>query len=238
MARDPGLLTGSKLAATRPEELSTSTRDQAVQQSRAVVEITGLGRRFGDHEVVSSLDLSLAPGEHAAFWGPNGSGKSTVLRCIAGTLLPSSGRILVNGFSAGTLEARRAVGASLAQERSFYLRLTGHVNLLFFARLHSASEREARRRVGALEEELGLEDIAAERVDRCSTGMVQQLGFARALLGTPAVVLLDEPTRSLDEEARGRLWAALQRRPAVAALIATHLKEDLERCDWRVVFPC
>ena len=92
MARDPGLLTGSELAATRPEELSTSTRDQAVQQSRAVVEITGLGRRFGDHEVVSSLDLSLAPGERVAFWGPNGSGKSTVLRCIAGTLFPSRGR--------------------------------------------------------------------------------------------------------------------------------------------------
>jgi ABC-type multidrug transport system ATPase subunit len=226
------------LAATRPERLSTATHEQLAQPARAAVEITGLGRRFGDHEVVSSLDLSLAPGDRAAFWGPNGSGKSTVLRCIAGTLLPSRGQILVNGHPAGTLEARRAVGASLAQERSFYLRLTGHVNLLFYARLHVASEREARRRVGALEEELELEDIAAERVDRCSTGMVQQLGFARALLGNPAVVLLDEPTRSLDEDARGRLWAALERRPAVAALIATHLKEDLDRCDWRVVFPC
>lgn len=238
MARDSGLLTGAKVVASRAEGLSTATREQVVQPSRAGIEIRGLGRRFGDHEVVRSLDLSLAPGERVAFWGPNGSGKSTVLRCIAGTLLPSSGQVLVNGFSAGTLEARRAVGASLAQERSFYLRLTGHVNLLFFARLHSASEREARHRVGVLEEELELEDIAAERVDRCSTGMVQQLGFARALLGNPAVVLLDEPTRSLDEEARGRLWAALQRRPAVAALIATHLKEDLDRCDWRVVFPC
>ena len=137
-----------------------------------------------------------------------------MLRCIAGTLFPSRGGILVNGYPAGTLQARRAVGASLAQERSFYLRLTGHVNLLFFARLHSASEREAHSRVRALEEELELEDIAAERMDRCSTGMVQQLGFARALLGTPAVVLLDEPTRSLDEEARGRLWAALERRPS------------------------
>jgi ABC-type multidrug transport system ATPase subunit len=209
-----------------------------VQPVASVVEITGLGRRFGDHEVVSSLDLSLAPGERVALWGPNGSGKSTVLRCIAGTLLPSRGRILVNGFSAGTLDAKRGVGASLAQERSFYLRLTGHVNLLFFARLHSASEREARRRANAIEAELELEDIAAERVDRCSTGMVQQLGFARALLGDPAVVLLDEPTRSLDEEARGRLWAALERRPAVATMIATHLKEDLDRCDRRVIFPC
>jgi energy-coupling factor transporter ATP-binding protein EcfA2 len=115
MARDSGLLTGSKVVATRPEGLSAATREQAMQPSRGVVEITGLGRRFGDHEVVRSLDLSLAPGERAAFWGPNGSGKSTVLRCIAGTLLPSSGRILVNGFPAGTLEARRAVGASLAQ---------------------------------------------------------------------------------------------------------------------------
>ena len=223
--------------STRLERASLQVRSEAPVASRAVLEITGLARQFGSHEVVRALDLTLAPGERTALWGPNGSGKSTVLRCIAGTLDPTRGDVRVDGHRAGTLAARRAVGASLAQERSFYLRLTGWANLLFFARLRSSSEREARLRVAALEEELELAHITAERVDRCSTGMVQQLGFARALLGDPKLILLDEPTRSLDEDARGRLWGALDRRPGVAVLIATHLKEDVERCDERVDFP-
>src|ERR671935_2617267 len=122
---------------------------QAATQRVLVVE--GLSRRFGTHEVVHSLDLTLAPGERVALRGPNGSGKTTVLRCIAGTVTPSGGRISIGGHPAGTIEASRLVGVSLSQERSFYLRLTGHENLLFFARLRYASNREAVRRVEALE---------------------------------------------------------------------------------------
>jgi len=171
--------------------------------------------------VVRSLDLTLAPGERVAFWGPNGSGKSTVLRCVAGTLIPSEGEVRVCGHEAGSLEARALMGASLSQERSFDMRLTGHGNLLFFARLRFANDRRAAKEVAALEEELELQAIAAERVNRASSGMIQQIALARALLGDPALVLLDEPTRSLDADARNRLWDALHRRESTAVLIAT-----------------
>jgi ABC-type multidrug transport system ATPase subunit len=203
-----------------------------------VLRIEELGRRFGDHQVVRSLDLALEPGERIALRGPNGSGKTTVLRCIAGTLTPTAGRISVGGHPAGTLEARRLVGASFSQERSFYLRLLGHDNLVFFARLHLPDKREAERRVRALEEELELDDIVRERVDRCSTGMIQQLAFARALLGEPNLIMLDEPTRSLDEDALERVWAALDRRKErVALVIATHRADDVERCERRIDLP-
>jgi ABC-2 type transport system ATP-binding protein len=203
-----------------------------------VLRIEELGRRFGDHEVVRSLDLALEPGERVALRGPNGSGKTTVLRCVAGTLTPTGGRISVAGHTAGTIEARRLVGASFSQERSFYLRLSGHDNLVFFARLRLAGKREAERRVRVLEEELELEEIARERVDRCSTGMIQQLAFARALLGEPSLLLLDEPTRSLDHDAVKRLWGALdRRRERLGLVIATHRPDDLERCDGQVEFP-
>jgi ABC-type multidrug transport system ATPase subunit len=133
--------------------------------------------------------------------------------------------------------ARRKVGVSMAQDRAWYMRLTGRANLLFFARLRHDRETEARRDVAALEEELEIAAITAERVDRCSSGMVQQLGLARALLGFPTLLLLDEPTRSLDRAARARFWAAVDRRPDVAAVVASHLDEDIERCGRRIDFP-
>jgi ABC-type multidrug transport system ATPase subunit len=202
-----------------------------------VLVVERLARRFGEHEVVRSLNLTVEPGERVALRGPNGSGKTTVLRCIAGTVTPTAGRILIGGYAAGSLEARRLVGASFSQERSFYLRLTGHDNLLFFARLRLRG-REAERAVEELEEELELEEIARERVDRCSTGMTQQLAFARALLGEPRLLLLDEPTRSLDEGAVERLWNALdRRREQVALVIATHRTDDIERCDGEIELP-
>jgi ABC-type multidrug transport system ATPase subunit len=208
-----------------------------VSTNGAVLSIRGLGRRFGEHEVVRQLDLRLEPGERAALWGANGSGKTTVLRCVAGTLEPSRGDVFVGSHRAGEVQARRLVGASLSQERSFYLRLTGHANLVFFARIRFGDDREAARRVVAIEEELELGEIARQRVDRCSSGMIQQLALGRALLGDPALLVLDEPTKSLDADARGRLWGALERRTRTAVLMATHLEEDVTHCGQRVDLP-
>jgi ABC-type multidrug transport system ATPase subunit len=200
--------------------------------------VENLGRHFGAHEVVRSLDLTARPGERIALRGPNGSGKTTVLRCIAGTVTPTGGTISVGGHPAGTIQARRLIGASFSQERSFYLRLSGHANLVFFARLRHRRRSEAVRAVTALEEELALAAIVRERVDRCSTGMIQQLAFARALLGEPRLLLLDEPTRSLDDDALERLWGALdRRRERVSLVIATHRTDDVDRCDGQIDLP-
>jgi ABC-2 type transport system ATP-binding protein len=198
-----------------------------------VLEVVGLDRRFGEREVLRDLHLRLTAGERLAVTGPNGSGKTTLLRCVSGTLTPSAGRVEVCGHTAGSLVARRRIGVSLSQERSFYLRLSGRNNLLFFARLRYRRERDARITTERLIEELELGTIAAERVDRCSTGMVQQLALARALLGSPALLVLDEPTRSLDPGAVERLWGAVDRRPEIALLIATHRSDDVERCTER-----
>jgi len=202
-----------------------------------MLSIRRLRRGFGAREVVRSLDVSTEPGERLALWGPNGSGKTTVLRCVAGTLLPEGGEISVAGARPGTMKARRLTGISLAQERSFYLRLTGRSNLRFFARLRCDTEREAVAEVARLEEELELAEIAARRVDACSAGMLQQLAFARALIGGPHLLLLDEPTRSLDTGAVDRFWGAIDRRPETSILLATHRDEDLQHCDGRVELP-
>jgi ABC-2 type transport system ATP-binding protein len=190
-----------------------------------VLVIRALHRQFGHREVIGGLDLSMNAGGRIALWGPNGSGKSTILRCVAGSVRPTSGCAVIDGHT------------SFSQERSFYLRLDGRRNLVFYAQVRGYSRREAGRVVQALADELHLEHILAERVDRCSSGMIQQLAFARALIGSPPLLLLDEPTRSLDEAAAARLWEALHHRPHVAVLIATHRREDLEECDSRVELP-
>jgi ABC-2 type transport system ATP-binding protein len=193
-----------------------------------MIALEALVRRFDRVDVVAGLELLVAPGERVAVRGPNGSGKTTVLRCILGTLAPTSGKVSVGGNLAGTIAARQLIGASFSQERSFYLRLTGRQNLILFARLRGLSRSDSKREAASLIQELELAEFADRRCDRCSTGMLQQFSIARALIGNPPVLLLDEPTRSLDEAARARFWQALDRRPEAAVLVATHLGEDLE----------
>ena len=215
----------------RPAESGAAReRDEAFGSERVLV-IEGLCREFGNRRVVDNLDLSLVAGERVALRGRNGSGKTTILRCILGTLSPTRGRILVGGHVAGSLAARGLVGALLPQERAFYLRLTGRTNLIFFAKVRGLDGQEARRRVEELDAELGLAEILSRRLDRCSTGMLQKLALARGLIGEPPLLLLDEPTRSLDDAATELLWAAIERRPDAAVLIATHRPDDVARCD-------
>jgi ABC-2 type transport system ATP-binding protein len=201
-----------------------------VTTNTASVEARGLTRSFAGRDVIHELDFIAAPGDRLALAGPNGSGKTTILRCVLGTLAPDAGAVTVGGRTAGSLEARRLVGSALAHDRSLYLRLTGRQNLLLVARFRGRSRSNAAREVAGLADELSIGSFVDKRADRLSTGQLQQVAFARALVGDPSVLVLDEPTRSLDDAGRGVLWAALERRPRVAVLLATHLDEDLRRC--------
>jgi len=194
-----------------------------------ILQARDAARRFGDQHVFSGLDLDVAAGQHLLLSGANGSGKSTLLRCLAGTLALSSGSVMVDGLPAGSRRARARIGLCLRPEQAFQLRLSGHDNLLFAARL-----RLPRRLVGeavdAIEDELGITHFAGERVQRYSSGMRALVACARAMIGGPSLLLLDEPTRSLDAAARRRLWTALHRR-SVACVLASHRGSDRDHCD-------
>ncbi len=193
------------------------------------VRIRGAARRFGARVVFTGLDLDLASGERLFLKGANGSGKTTLLRCLAGTLGLQAGSIAIAGFPAGSRGARARVGLCLNPEQALYSRLSGHDNLMFAARL-AVAPNDISDAVDLVEREMGITEFADNKVKLYSSGMRSRVAIARALLGRPGLLLLDEPTRSLDRDARDRLWAALAHRN-VACVIASHHDSDRTRCD-------
>jgi ABC-2 type transport system ATP-binding protein len=197
------------------------------ERQDAAISIVGLEKSFGATTALAGIDLSAPFGEVTALVGRNGAGKSTLIRIVATLVLPDGGHVTVDGHDVArqpTL-ARRRLGLTLGEDRSFFWRLSGRRNLEFFAALHGLRAKAARAACDEAFEAVGLSDVADRRVDRYSTGMRSRLGIARALLGDPAVLLLDEPTRSLDPESAGeiqRLMAHVAHDRGTAVLVATH----------------
>ena len=215
--------------------------DGATPAGQAGLELRGVTKRFGETPALRGVDLDVPVGQVTALIGPNGAGKSTLMRILATTVLPDAGSVLVAGRDAvaDPRAARAAVGLTLGDERSFFWRLSGRQNLEFFARLQGLRRGALATRVRDVLECVGLADVAGRRVDRYSTGMRVRLGLARALLGTPPILLLDEPTRSLDDGAASgvrMLVRQLATSGRTSVLMATHdLAEAAEVADEVVV---
>jgi ABC-2 type transport system ATP-binding protein len=186
----------------------------------------GLARSRAETYALNGLSLNVACGEVLALLGPNGSGKSTTLKLISTMLLPDQGVVIVNGCDTRTHAAavRRQVGFAVASERSFFPRLTARENLNFFAALENIPSRERGVRIEAVLHDTGLQATGAQQVMKFSSGMHQRLGIARALIKRPRVILLDEPTRSLDPAAATHLWTLVQQLSStgITVLLATH----------------
>lgn len=206
----------------------------------ADIELRGITKRFRQREVLHDLVLDVAGGEAVALVGRNGAGKSTLLRILATTLVADEGTGRVAGFDLRRQSAaiRRVVGVSFADERSWYLRLSAMKNLDYFGALHGMSRVTVRFRAGRLLDTFGLTDAAQTPVADFSSGMRARLGLARALLADPAVLLLDEPTRSIDIVGAAVFrdaLAELRRTGETTVVFSTHdLGEALQLAD-RVV---
>ncbi len=175
----------------------------------ALLAARGVSRRYGAREVLAPCDVELRAGELVALVGPNGSGKSTLLSVLAGALDPSG----------GTVERRAPVGWA-PQRPALYGRLTPRENLDLFARLEGHARAAP-------------PDLPDTPVAQHSVGMRQRLNLALAFLGEPRVLLLDEPTASLDPERRAELWERLDAMRAAggAVCFATQNVEELARVD-------
>jgi ABC-2 type transport system ATP-binding protein len=172
------------------------------------VEVDDLHRSFGAVEALRGVCLEVEAGEVHGILGPNGAGKTTLMRILCGVVDPSSGSAYVLDRRAGrSRELREQIGFVPSGDRSFYLRLSGLENLVFFARMHGRRRRAARERAAELLDAVGLTDAGRRPVYTYSHGMQKRLSFARALLHAPAVLLVDEATHDLDPVAAEQVRA-------------------------------
>jgi Cu-processing system ATP-binding protein len=202
--------------------------------SGATVRIRDVTKRFGKVEAVHGASFDLQAGETVALVGHNGAGKTTLIKLMLGLIRPTSGSIEVLGDNpaAGEFSGRRNLGY-LPENVLFNSGLTGRETLSFYARL----KRRPALEVAPLLERVGLTDAADRRVGAYSKGMRQRLGLAQALLGTPRVLLLDEPTTGLDPALRQSFYKAIEalRKHGATVLLSSHALTELGERAGRVI---
>ncbi|MFO0683298.1 MAG: ATP-binding cassette domain-containing protein [Sandaracinus sp.] len=202
------------------------------REAREVVaRMEGVGRSFGARDVLSDVSLEVRRGEVLGVVGPNGGGKSTLLLLLAGLLVPTRGSVAVVGHAAHrlALEAAGLVGLVTARP-GLYPLLTGRENLHHFGGLFGLAPHEVDAKAAPLATALAIESALDARVATWSTGMQQKLSLVRALLLSPKLLLLDEPTANLDPPVARTLYAEIRRRAdaGLACVLVTH---DLEAAE-------
>jgi ABC-2 type transport system ATP-binding protein len=192
------------------------------------VSITGLRVKRGKVQVFDGLDLDLAQGRVTGLMGPSGCGKSTLIRCIVGIQKVQAGSVTVLGLPAGAPSLRRRVSYS-SQQASVYTDLSVGENIAYFTRLYGLASSETDRVISAV----GLADQRKQRADDLSGGQLTRTSLAIALLGSPELLVLDEPTVGLDPVLRAELWGIFRdlADSGIALIVSSHVMDEANRCD-------
>ena len=202
------------------------------EASGLAVEVERLERSFGALDALDGIDLSIPRGAVFGLLGPNGAGKTTAVRILNGVLEPTAVRrlrVLGHDVPADAAAVRPHVGVQT--DTNLYDRMSAHENLALFARLFGATRAQARAKADGLLAMFGLSDRARDRVVTFSKGMKQKLLLARALVGDPELVFLDEPTAGLDPEASHELMGHIRRMSGedhTTFFIASHRLDEME----------
>jgi ABC-2 type transport system ATP-binding protein len=189
---------------TSPVATGNLAQDVANAGAGAAIELSALRKVYrGGLVAVDDLTLSVPSGTVFGLLGPNGAGKTTAIKMIAGLIVPTAGRILVNGYDVARQRSHavRQIGAVLEGSRNVYWPLSAWQNLLYFGRLKGLRGQEIKPRARRMLTDLGLWSRRGEPVGSYSRGMQQKVAIAAALITDPPIVLLDEPTLGLDVEA-------------------------------------
>ncbi|SMX83997.1 ABC-2 type transport system ATP-binding protein [Brevibacterium aurantiacum] len=192
------------------------------------IEARGLTIRRGRTTVIDSLDLTLPRGAIVGLLGPSGSGKTTLMRAIVGVQIVSGGTVKVLGEPAGSAPLRHKVGY-MTQLASIYDDLSVRANLAYFARVQGVAKSDVERVI----ERTDLRGQADQLARTLSGGQANRVSLAAAMLGSPELLVLDEPTVGLDPVLRSELWAIFRRiaDDGATLLVSSHVMDEATRCD-------
>lgn len=214
---------------------SQSTQSETtISRRESAIETTALSRIYGDVAAVDEVSFGIAQGEFFALLGPNGAGKTTLLHMLITLIAPTSGRAMVMGHDvvqeASTV--RRALGV-VFQDPALDDRLTAKENLEIHAVLYGIARADQRKAVEQALNWASLEEVGDKIVRTFSGGMKRRLELARAIMHSPHVLFLDEPTLGLDPQGRRHLWdrIAALRDDGMTVLMTTHNMPEAEACD-------
>jgi Cu-processing system ATP-binding protein len=193
-----------------------------------VIGLEAVDKHYGKVVVVDDIDLQVHGGECFVLVGHNGAGKTTIMKIMLGLTRPSAGQVLVLGedpASRSFVSRRQALGY-LPESASFYPHMTGLELLSYYARLKGVSGTEVGQRL----EQVGLHQAAARRLNTYSKGMRQRLGLAQAILGTPSLLFLDEPTTGLDPLLRRDFYQIISdlRASGTTVVVSSHALNEIE----------
>jgi ABC-2 type transport system ATP-binding protein len=185
----------------------------------ARLELRGVSKRWGERQVLDGVSLELAAGAVIWIGGQNGAGKTTLLRIVAGLIAPDAGTVALDGLdpSAQRSQYQRRLGFLAAGDRGLYARLSVYQNLSLWASLAFVPRAKCDSAAHAAARMFAIEDLLPARADRLSTGQRQRVRLAMAFLHAPMLILLDEPTASLDDEGTETLVRALAQASARGA---------------------
>ena len=205
--------------------------------SETFVAAENLHKAFNDHKAVNGVSFTIEQGEVFGLLGPNGAGKTTTIRMLSTILEPDRGDVTIGGHSVRKApdEVRQLIGVC-PQELALYPDLSALDNLVFFGRMSGLNGREAKVQAMANLEKMGLEDRARGRVDKFSGGMKRRINLGIALMGSPQLLFLDEPTVGIDPQSRNMIFETIEglRDSGMTVLYTTHYMEEADRLCHRV----
>src|SRR6185312_7146115 len=200
-----------------------------------MIDVKNIQKSYGDIHAVKGISFFISTGECYGLLGPNGAGKSTTINMLSTLFPPDAGEILINGLDIkkSPEEVKKILGV-VPQEIALYSNFTAWENMLFWGGLHSLKSNELQKKAEELLQLVGLLDRKNEKIKGYSGGMKRRINLACALLHSPKILLLDEPTVGVDPQSRNMIFELIEslNKQGMTIIYTTHYMEEAERlCD-------